>query len=52
MGQPTLFVDMEKLKDHCTKQFEEYGECLQKHPQHSERMCAVSSRQLQVCAEQ
>eukprot|EP00026_Physarum_polycephalum_P021314 Phypoly_transcript_24486.p1 GENE.Phypoly_transcript_24486~~Phypoly_transcript_24486.p1 ORF type:complete len:113 (+),score=12.65 Phypoly_transcript_24486:22-339(+) len=50
--QPTLFVDIEKLKDYCSKQYDSYGQCLQKYQgEHQERMCSVTQSQLVACAE-
>lgn len=50
MTQPTLYVDVDKLKDHCSTQYENYGECVKKYPDQP-RMCSVSVQQLQDCAE-
>jgi hypothetical protein len=50
--QPTLFVDIEKMQDYCSKQNDAYGKCLEKYQgEHQERICSVNKSQLIECAE-
>lgn len=52
MSEPTIYVDVTKMKEHCLPQYTEFGNCLAKYTGEEQgRMCSAQKKKLEACSE-
>lgn len=55
MSEPTIYVDITKMKEHCITPYVQFANCLENYKGNAEmqgRMCNLQKRQLEACSEQ
>ena len=46
----SVHVDVEQMRKHCSTQYDDFGACMEKYPNH-DYMCAEKKKQLVLCAQ-